>query len=551
MHFPSFLLLAAVLPAFTSTASAQRVLRTLLGDQPGAAYGRSLAATGDVDGDGIRDLVVGEPLRSTGVWGQGGAVRLVRLGSGVTAVFSLGLDPGARLGTSVAGIGDFDGDGIADFAAGAPQAGVHQAGRVRVLSGANGMILLERDGEEYAEFGTAICVGGDIDLDGRAEVVVSSPWASNVRPHGRVQSLDRNGVQWSQVAGTTGSDDFGRSLASIGDIDGDGKPDYAIGQPGYDFGGSNSGSVQLQSSRAGGSLGLRWEVYVGLQSGDEFGRLVAAAGDVNGDGVGDVLVGDARQRVHVLSGVDGNRLGMVTNPEFGAAPTLAGCGDWNGDGRQDFVVGAPFHQFGTGRVFVYTTNPIQLLATLDGAAGSGFGAAVAGVGDVDGDGRADFAVGAPGYQQNSQALGAVTVHGFDIPAIATAFGAGCGGAAGTPYLYFGGGPRLGTTFTLRCGNVLPNQAGAWLAGFSNTNYGATTLPLDLQPLGIPGCSLLVAPEASQLLLTGQNYANWTLVVPSTPSFAGVRLFVQACQFDATRAGGLVFSDAANLRLGNL
>lgn len=551
MQFPSFLLLAAAIPAVLGTATAQRVVRTLLGDQPGAAYGRAIAAAGDVDGDGIRELVVGEPLRALGVWTQGGAVRLVRLGTGVTSVFSLGLDPGAQLGSSVAGIGDFDGDGIADFAAGAPQAGVHQAGRVRVLSGANGTILLEHDGEEYAEFGTAICAGGDINLDGRAEVVISSPWASNVRPIGRAQTLDRHGAQWAQVTGTTGSDDYGRSLASIGDVDGDGKPDYAIGQPGYDFGGSNSGCVRLQSSRAGGAVGLRWEVYFGLQSGDAFGRVVAAAGDVNGDGIGDVLVGDARQRVHVLSGVDGSGLGVVANPEFGAQTTLAGCGDWNGDGRQDFVVGVPLHQFGTGRVFVYTTNPIQWLATLDGSAGSGFGAAVAGVGDVDGDGRADFAVGAPGFQVNGQTLGAVTVHGFDVPATATVFGQGCAGLAGTPNLYFGGGPRLGTTFTLRCANVQPNQAGAWLAGFSNTTLGTTALPLDLQPFGIRGCTLLVAPEATQLLLTSQNYANWSLAVPSTPSFAGVRLFVQACQFDATRPGGLVFSDAANLRLGNL
>ena len=306
MHFPSFLLLAAAIPAVLGTATAQRVVRTLLGDQPGAAYGRSIAASGDVDGDGIRELVVGEPLRALGAWTQGGAVRLVRLGTGVTSVFSLGLHPGAQLGSTVAGIGDFDGDGIADFAAGAPQAGVNQSGRVRVLSGATGVILLEWTGEEHAEFGTAICAGGDIDLDGRAEVVISSPWASNVRPIGRVQTLDRNGVQWTQETGTTGSDDYGRSLASIGDVDGDGKPDYAIGKPGYDFGGSNSGCVRLQSSQAGGAVGLRWEVYFGLQSGDAFGRVVAAAGDVNGDGVGDVLVGDGRQRVHVLSGVVGS-----------------------------------------------------------------------------------------------------------------------------------------------------------------------------------------------------------------------------------------------------
>ncbi|MBL8722980.1 MAG: FG-GAP repeat protein [Planctomycetes bacterium] len=543
-------LLLAVAAATAVPAAAQRPIRTFFGSQAGAGFGRALATAIDTDGDGVRDLVVGEPNYALGSAAACGAVRLLSPASGNLLALALNLQPGFQFGTTVAGLGDMDGDGTPDFAGGAPLAGTNRQGFVRVASGRTGLPILNQFGEERSQFGTALCAGGDRNLDGRADLLVAAPDNSNQRPFGRVQMFDHLGAVLSTFAGSNNSY-VGTHLTQLGDFNGDGQPEYAIGEPGLSFGGGSSGAVHAVTVTAWGSMTPMWTVFQPFTANDRAGRVVAAAGDTNGDGVPDVLFGDARQRVFLYSGANGAQLGYLQNAAFGTDWTLAGIGDWNGDGRRDFAVGVPTANLLRGQVFVYSTNPLQLLTILDGEPLSQFGAALAGLGDVDGDGRDDFAVGAPGFAANGMMLGRVTVHAYDTPATVAAYGIGCRGPNGTPALTWTGAPVLGTQFQLRCRNLMPNQGGFWLLGWSDTLAGTLPLPLDLAPFGMPGCQVLGSSEATDYFILRGNTATWTITLPSWPILAGLRCYAQCTQLEPTRPGGLVFSDGARMVFGNL
>lgn len=547
MQLNRLLLSVVLLAAASAAAVAQRPIRTFLGSQPGAGFGRALASIADVDGDGRLDLVVGEPQRNNPGASRGGAVRVLALGPGTTVALAAIPFADYQFGTSVAGLGDVDGDGVPDFAGGAPLAGNYEQGFVRVCSGRTGGMLFDVFGEPRSRLGTAICAGGDADRDGRADVVIAAPHNSNQRPLGMVRAYSRFGLQLWQIAGSD-MGQIGTGLASIGDVDGDGQPDLAIGEPGFDFGQSNSGRIAVHDARNGGGLSRLWEVYSGFQGSEQVGRVVAAAGDIDGDGTPDVLVGSALQSVRILSGRTGALLGVARNPDFGTF-TLAGIGDFDGDGRQDFAVGNPLANFGAGAVWVYSTNPVQLQTVIHGEPLSGFGASLAGVGDLDGDGRDDFAVGAPTFVSNGLVVGRITVHGFAIRAIAEPFGTGCTGTGRLPALGFAGMPVLGTSFEVRCSNLRRDVPGLWVFGWSDSRFGATPLPLDLQAFGIPGCQLLVSADATQVFVPS-TVASWSLTLPALPHLAGLGLFTQACQLDSARTGGLVFSNGGRLRVGH-
>jgi hypothetical protein len=165
---------------------------------------------------------------------------------------------------------------------------------------------------------------------------------------------------------------FGQALAALGDINGDGVPDLAVGIPAYDrvdlF---DQGQVVLFSGTTG-SL-LRTLQDRSLQAGGQFGRTLAALGDINGDGVSDLAVGapfrDVRDledpgQVVLFSGVTGARLHTLRTlqPQGGAqfGSALAAVGDVNGDGVSDLAVGAPFQDVrglgDLGQVFVFSVS---------------------------------------------------------------------------------------------------------------------------------------------------------------------------------------------------
>lgn len=539
---------AAVTVAAVAPAAAQQLISRCQGTVAGTGFGTAMAAIDDLDGDGVRDLVVGLPTLSANPLQPGsGAVRVYGSRSGQLLRQTAGTTAAEGLGRVVAGLGDCDGDGVPDYATGNPQWNANQ-GRVTLCSGQDGRVLFSWTGENLSEFGTAIAAVGDVNGDGRADFAASAPKNSNVRAHGLVRCFGFGHLTaLRQIAGTNNSL-FGTSLATMGDTNGNGFLELAIGEPQSPVNGSFSGRVHLRDAALSGPQGLIWNTVNAFPQYGRGGAKVAWAGDCNRDGTPDILAAESRG-VFVLSGRDGAVLRLVVSDDAGFGSSFAGIGDFNGDGIDDFAVGSPLHNNLAGRVTIHNGANGQVLLTLDGALGEQFGAEVIAIGDVNGDGRSDVAIGVPGFRAGNAAVGCVSIYGWREVATVRSIGSGCPGAAGVPALSTNDMPILGQTVMVRCGNLQSHSLGMWIFGFSDLSHGNLNLPLSLAPFGMPACSLWVSIDASLSFLTGNsNSARFTF--PSIgPVFIGKDLFLQTAMLDPQAPGGFSFSNGLGLHFG--
>jgi hypothetical protein len=403
-----------------------------------AGFGRSVAAAGDVDGDGYDDLFVGAPEATSGAGTSAGAVFLwlgspAGLNGGVdgsatnAAWKAEGTAASMRLGNLVASAGDLDGDGLADLLAQAKTyGGTPNAGHVFVWLGREDVLLGDVASASFdlappvpgSNFGEA-ATAADIDLDSRDDLVLGMYQAvANGATNGcvfRFSSL-AGGLAldpWTSC-GSSGGEQRGRALA-LGDYDGDALPDLAIGSPGWRPGGN------VPFGRAichyGDPLGLRtsftWSI-TGTQGSAFFSERMANAGDVNGDGADDLLVGAPKYsaggmafvgQVWLFLGQGPQPIGCAnaappwritgTPPEFDLGGELAGVGDVNGDGYEDFVVKV-FETFPVVRL--HRGGPMGPERTsmweVSGPRATPYDFAwiVAGAGDVNGDGYDDVLI---------------------------------------------------------------------------------------------------------------------------------------------------------------
>ena len=195
-----------------------------------------------------------------------------------------------RLGQAVAS-GDINGDGRPDFIVGAPRVNANAAGSVFVFSGLDGSELLRFDGLNAGDsFGITVSSAGDLNGDSRDDILVGAPFTNigGLTNAGSVFAFSgADGSQLFRVDGDLNTLTLGGAVASTGDVNGDGIPDIVAGAAAASPGPTAVGSV-LVLSGAGGARLLRID---GTVTGENFGELVAGAGDVNGDGTPDILVG--------------------------------------------------------------------------------------------------------------------------------------------------------------------------------------------------------------------------------------------------------------------
>ena len=350
-------------------------------------------------------------------------------------------------------VGDVDRDGVPDIVTSAPTKAISgaAAGRVYVYSTKSGRLIWSVDGKPGDQLGSGVEAAGDTDHDGVPDVIASAPGAGKAYVYS-----GKDGRPLLTFSAETRSDNFGQHVSGVGDVNGDGYADVIVGAPGNGAGGEGAGRAYVYSGKdghvllaltggaahdgfgsavagsrtkagsflivgaptAGSRHAGRTYVYKGLSStpafvidADDTGTALGAmflsvVGDVDHDGVPDVYASDfsnaargpSTGRIYVHSGADGRRLltltGETAGEGFGIGP--ASAGDVDGDGFDDLIVGAWQYAgaaISGGRAYLYSGKDGSFLASYTcRTPGDTFGFDAVGMGDVDGDGTVDFLI---------------------------------------------------------------------------------------------------------------------------------------------------------------
>ena len=417
-------------------------------NQASAYFGHSVASAGDVNGDGYGDVVVGAPYYDNGSSDEGVAYVYLGSSSGLASSPVWTGEPNTintSFGWSVASAGDVNGDGLGDLIVGSPYADPYTVnnGVVNVYLGAASDLSTsaawtsEAD-QASAALGFSVASAGDVNGDGYGDVIVGAPYYDNGSTNeGRAYLYLGSSSGLDATAAWTAESDqatvlFGYSVALAGDVNGDGYGDVVVGAPYYSNGESSEGRAYVYLGSASGlATSAAWTAEAD-QASANFGFSVAAAGDVDGDGYGDVVVGapyynNGSPYEGVAFVYLGSASGLATTAAWTAESnqggaklgwSVASAGDVDGDGYGDVVIGAPYYDNGStdeGVAFVYLGSSSGLATSAAWTAesdqlGANFGSCVASAGDVDGDGYGDVVVGAPLYDNGTNNEGAAFVY---------------------------------------------------------------------------------------------------------------------------------------------
>lgn len=351
-------------------------------------FAAAAAAIPDLDGDGRADFLIS-------AWSENGtgAAHLYssQTGALIRSHFSTGVDE--QFGREVTAVGDLDLDGVADYAVGSQWAevgGVSQVGSVFVYSGATGTQLLRINGSfQFDYFGTSIADVGDLNGDLIPDLLIG---AYGRDPDGAAFACSgADGSVLLQINAPPDGNWFGHSVASAGDINADGLQDLMIGSPTADANGMNrAGLVEIYSG-ADGALLRR---LVGENVMHYFGYEVAQIADLNGDGAPEHLIGSWRSGlIHLYSGLDGVLIHRFDHYGLSLFDDIGDAGDVDGDGFTDLHINGKWH-FDGGAVWILSGATGAILSRITSRPGfADLGVSVAPVGDQNGDGRADLLVG--------------------------------------------------------------------------------------------------------------------------------------------------------------
>lgn len=370
-------------------------------------FGNSAALMGDYNGDGFEDLIVGASSHSEAGAASGAA--LVLSGANGTVIAKKLGTTSSRMGYMVAGMGDLDGDGKADFAV-SEKGYQSNLGRVQIFRGLASpgnpsMTLGQKSGLRFAYLGKKLASLGDVNGDAKSDYAASALGTYPTTPESVTVISGNDHSTLYTIATSTPGDGFGSALAKISDINSDGRADFAVGiEYGQNASGVYTGKVEFRSGSNGALLGT----VLGDTASpfNRFGSSLATVGDLNNDGALDLLVGAQewsaqKGQVKVISGkapfsVIFTIAGTANGDKLGFA--LTGLSDLNGDGKPEFAASAP--KFGSasgpGKVIVYSGSNAAPLMTIIGAGSvDEFGSSISHAGDQNGDGKGDILIGAP------------------------------------------------------------------------------------------------------------------------------------------------------------
>jgi hypothetical protein len=314
---------------------------------------------------------------------------------GDDAMFAVYGNGRSWFGWSSASAGDYDGDGVEDYIVGAPLEGLIN-GEACVFSGATGSLLKQWRGREIDFLGGSVGCAGDVNNDGRDDVVVGAPWSFDGADLGGKVMVYAGGTGQvlHDIKGWQSGGVLGWAVNGAGDVDGDGHDDIVAGAFAEDIGLANCGRVTVYS----GATGENIFTWIGEFKDAGLGYSVDGMGDVNGDGHDDIVAGAyGMSAAFIIDAHNGDVLHWLTNGIEGShfGFSVACAGDVNGDGVNDVIVGARKVGGNAGAAYVYdgaTGNELYYFPST-GDAETGY--AVGGGVDVNSDGYDDVIVCAP------------------------------------------------------------------------------------------------------------------------------------------------------------
>ena len=396
------------------------------GDQAEARIGDAVATAGDVNGDGYADVIVG----ASEYWGdqaeEGKVFVYYGSASGPSATFDWSAEGNqnyAEFGYEVATAGDVNGDGYDDVLVGAPA-----LGRAYLyLGSAAGLAATPAwtatGNQAGARFGSDLGTAGDVNGDGFADVIVGAYAYNNGSPYqGRAYVFLGSAAGLSAdpdwlVIGNQENAWYGWSVGTAGDVNKDGYDDVLVGAEFHEVNQKRTGAVFVyHGSAAGLSATPDWQMF-GSQAWEHLGFSAGTAGDVNGDGYSDVIIGGdgysngQTEEGHALV-FHGSAAGLAATPAWSFESnqtfayfgwSVAAAGDVNNDGFDDAVVGTPYYDNplqNEGQIWVFYGSAGGLSATpawtaKGNQANADLSYSVETAGDVNGDGFSDVIAGAP------------------------------------------------------------------------------------------------------------------------------------------------------------